>query len=700
MDKKYSLNEVNTLIEKLKKKKGLKSKGIINNNEKGLENEKNKEEKSYILNKKNEKIINENNKSMFEEKNLNSLKNSSSSINEPQEKFKNTNMILKKNNEKNLFSNNIYNNKITKNKNIILELSLTNKENPKNIKFNTYNSGGYKIKTKNVNYNIKDVNKDNKNSIEINKEKNKSINNNTLSENNKEISLFKNIYNNFSINFTNKENVFNTNILDEELKILDLDYEDSIKRKKFIISKNKSINEINKEKIKEKDVGNNINNFNKNSLKFINKYNINKDYKISYENSNKITLQNIYQLLYNEIEDQIYKNYFPVSYDNNIDLLEYINILSLIINDKSKQEPWLLIVAILLKNIFTNNIDLKQVDILKNINIKNEILEILFNSIKISNSNNNNLNLINNNILFNIYNSYNNENLINNNIMKYDLLIDDNNPMNFIFQLFQNSIMNKNNKLIYFYFILLNVKNTNNNIISNEIFEEIFNNFDICLYIILKFINNEDEIRNICSILVNKLFPKMNFCYYIILKIILGKHNILDEKFYGKMFTSFLNFVNIEKLIIADYYNLILFTINSEVKKIFGKCSILIKYKYSLLKQSYEENQNDIILKEKIYKNISQFGKISRNFYFLDYMKNDFCNNEDKKNDEDTIINNNIEQFDYKIENNNNSFENSEQNENGFFSSIKFALGFGSYNSKTEDVSNEINDEKIQINDK
>ena len=697
MDKKYSLNEVNTLIEKLKKKKGLKLKGIINNNEKGLENEKNKEEKSYILNKKNEKIINENNKSVFEEKNLNSLKNSSSSINEPQEKFKNTNMILKKNNEKNLFSNN---NKITKNKNIILELSLTNKENPKNIKFNTYNSGGYKIKTKNVNYNIKDVNKDNKNSIEINKEKNKSINNNTLSENNKEISLFKNIYNNFSINFTNKENVFNTNILDEELKILDLDYEDSIKRKKFIISKNKSINEINKEKIKEKDVGNNINNFNKNSLKFINKYNINKDYKISYENSNKITLQNIYQLLYNEIEDQIYKNYFPVSYDNNIDLLEYINILSLIINDKSKQEPWLLIVAILLKNIFTNNIDLKQVDILKNINIKNEILEILFNSIKISNSNNNNLNLINNNILFNIYNSYNNENLINNNIMKYDLLIDDNNPMNFIFQLFQNSIMNKNNKLIYFYFILLNVKNTNNNIISNEIFEEIFNNFDICLYIILKFINNEDEIRNICSILVNKLFPKMNFCYYIILKIILGKHNILDEKFYGKMFTSFLNFVNIEKLIIADYYNLILFTINSEVKKIFGKCSILIKYKYSLLKQSYEENQNDIILKEKIYKNISQFGKISRNFYFLDYMKNDFCNNEDKKNDEDTIINNNIEQFDYKIENNNNSFENSEQNENGFFSSIKFALGFGSYNSKTEDVSNEKNDEKIQINDK
>ena len=218
----------------------------------------------------------------------------------------------------------------------------------------------------------------------------------------------------------------------------------------------------------------------------------------------------------------------------------------------------------------------------------------------------------------------------------------------------------------------------------------------------------------------------MNFCHYVILKIILGEHDIIDEKFYGKIFTSFLNFITIEKLLIADYYNLVLFTINTEVKKIFAKSSILIKYKYSLLKQKYEENQDDILLKEKIFENISQFGNISKNFYFIKYIKEEFCNiqNNDnninnritlenelppnfKKNNDNLIQKNNENVIQNKLEKDNNNLDdnkidnnienNNDNNENGFFSSIKFALGFGGNNSEDNKKTNKSTNEKVQI---
>ena len=214
----------------------------------------------------------------------------------------------------------------------------------------------------------------------------------------------------------------------------------------------------------------------------------------------------------------------------------------------------------------------------------------------------------------------------------------------------------------------------NNNNLHNKL-EQIFNNFEICLYIILKFFKNELEIKTICKIVVNSLCPKMKFCQYVILKIILGEHDILNEKFYSKLFTSFLNFVSIEKLIIADFYNLLLFTINTEVKKIFAKCSILIKYKYSLLKDKYEENQNDILLKQKIFENISQFGKMSKNVYFSKYIKDEFSNIQNESDNNKNIFENNINQNELSKEN----------NENGFLSSIKMVFGFGTNDSEFGD---------------
>ena len=279
--------------------------------------------------------------------------------------------------------------------------------------------------------------------------------------------------------------------------------------------------------------------------------------------------------------------------------------------------------------------------------------------------------------------------------MKYDLINSELNPIEYILHLYDNNIMNRNNNFIYFYFLILNIKDNKNS--SNKHFGYLFKNFNICLYIILKYINNISEQRNICNILVNSLFPKMNFCQYIILKIILGQHEIINEKFYAKIFTSFLNFVSVEKLMIADFYNLILFSINSEIKKIFAKSSILIKYKYSLLKQKFEENQNDLILKKKIFENISQFGKISKNYYFSKYIKDEIDNMKIsiRKEDENIFENENIEQN--ELSNKSNNISNDNNNE-GFFSSIKYAFGFCSKDLKREDeIINNNYEEKVEI---
>ena len=527
------------------------------------------------------------------------------------------------------------------------------------------------------------------------------------SKENEHVSLFKNIYDSFSDNINSQKILFNLNVLDNDLEILDLNYEESIKRKNEIISNDiNSSSSFNIQDIKKNEINEPLQNKNY--------FNLCKDYIVSDKNDGQINLVNIYHSLLNDTEYQLYKNYFPVSYDTNFDLVKYNNLLSLVINNSETQEPIRHIVALMIQHIFSNNINLQKADILSNEDIKNKIIEIALKSVRSKyNEDNSNSNIINNGILFNILNNENNNNI---NRYDYDLLNDNNlNPIEFIIKLFNNNIMDKNEVVVYFYFVLLNIKENYNNINFNinEEYEKIFDNFNISLYIILKFIN-ASEIKDICKILVNSLHPKMTFCQYVILKIIIGEHNIIDEKFYAKIFTSFLNSVNIEKLLICDYYNLILFAINSEVKKIFAKCSILIKYKYSLLKQSYEEiqNENDLLLKEKIYENISQFGNISKNYFFLKYIKEEFCDNKKENNnmnekllednEKDIINQNEINSL------NNNDVDNQVNNErsdidnngNGFLSSIKFALGFGMNNTEENMDSTNFNpEEKIQIND-
>ena len=142
-------------------------------------------------------------------------------------------------------------------------------------------------------------------------------------------------------------------------------------------------------------------------------------------------------------------------------------------------------------------------------------------------------------------------------------------------------------------------------------------------------------------------------------------------------FMNFLQCPTIEKIIIADIYNFILFTASSKFKKVIAKSSILIKYKYSLIKQNNKPEKNLLILNQKIYENIHQFGSISKNNYFVNHLKEfsnkklniSVINNPNQKQEE-----NNIFQKDIK---NNKNINKQEEPQQGLFSKFINVFGFG-----------------------
>ena len=155
---------------------------------------------------------------------------------------------------------------------------------------------------------------------------------------------------------------------------------------------------------------------------------------------------------------------------------------------------------------------------------------------------------------------------------------------------------------------------------------------------------------------------------------------------------NFLQFPNIEKIIIADIFNFILFTASSKFKKVVAKSSILIKYKYSILKQNNNPEQNLLILNQKIFENIHQFGSISKNSFFYNYLK-DFSSNKrlnisqtnnssKKQKEEENFSQNNI------LKSNINNPE-SVQQQLGLFSKFINAFGFGG--SENNNDNNNIN---------
>ena len=466
--------------------------------------------------------------------------------------------------------------------------------------------------------------------------------------------------------------------------------------KNLNLSKNNRDMNNNSNYIQEK-IDNNLNNeqntYNYESYSFSG---IDQDYILLSDNGGEnILINNIYSVLNSYSENQLYDYYFPISYNKEKDLNKLSSLLSIILNNGNElNEPISHIVVYLLKYILENKMNINQINILNNNELKNKVIEILANSIT-----NENKGIITLNNLFNtdiLFNSLNNNN--NSSVAKYNIINEISvHPLEYIINLFNEKILNKNN-LLYIYLLLLNLKeNDNMNNIGFEEYDLIFENFEESLYIILKYFNNDiHKIKNICNLLLNSYSPKLNFCHFIILKCILNDYEINNEKYYSKIFVSFLQYPNIEKVLISDIFNFILFNMSSQYKKIIPKGSILIKYKYALIKQNYKKDQKLVLLGQKIYENINQFGLISKNNYFKNYLKDLFYN----KIASSKLTNNNIQEKINTNSHNKFTYNNNEEikeekikdnkdisgggSQGGIFSTLKNAFGFGGNESSVD----------------
>jgi len=593
--------------------------------------------------------------------------------------------------------------------------------NNDNLECNHENNTNKNLEIKEVNYvfennNFINDNNDNKND----KNNYDENNNNIITENNNDLDEKSKYFNN-NINFNNNNNnYFENQNSNTDMEKLDEDQNNNM----HFNDNNNSNKQINKYKYTNdiKEINNNINqnsdlklNYNSNSEeKIINPESysftsIEKNYVINASNENKIiTITNIYSMLNSNSENQLYESYFPVSYSQEPDFNKLINLLNILMNNGNELDGSLShIIAFIFKFILENQINLERINILQNNELKNGILQILSKHIQ-----NESKGIISINNLFNAETLYNQ----NNKNLEYNLINEALvHPLEFMLNLFNEKIMNKNN-ILYLYLLLLNIKENEefyNHGIGLDEYNYIFENFECALFIILKYFGNDiNTIKNVCKCLLNSFSTKIKFCHFVILKCILGDFDIKNGRNYGNIFINFLQFPSIEKIIIADIFNFIIFTASpKKCKKIIAKSSILIKYKFSLIKQNNKPDKNLLILNQKIYENIHQFGSISKNNYFINHLK-EFSSNKklnistqnnstNNSNTNNPVLEENIFQKNNKSQNINRPEQ--VQQQGGLFSKIISAIGFGgneinNNNNITENKLSEESNKRINQN--
>ena len=593
--------------------------------------------------------------------------------------------------------------------------------NNDNLECNHENNTNKNSEIKEVNYvfennnfiNDNNENKNDKNNYDEN-------NNNIITENNNDIDEKSKYFNN-NINFNSNNNYFENQNSNTDMEKLDEDQNNNM----HFNDNNNSNKQINEYKYTKdiKEINNNINqnsdlklNYNSNSEeKIINPESysftsIEKNYVINASNENKIiTITNIYSMLNSNSENQLYESYFPVSYSQEPDFEKLINLLNILMNNGNELDGSLShIIAFIFKFILENQINLERINILQNNELKNGILQILSKHIQ-----NESKGIISINNLFNAETLYNQ----NNKNLEYNLINEALvHPLEFMLNLFNEKIMNKNN-ILYLYLLLLNIKENEefyNHGIGLDEYNYIFENFECALFIILKYFGNDiNTIKNVCGCLLNSFSTKIKFCHFVILKCILGDFDIKNGRNYGNIFINFLQFPSIEKIIIADIFNFIIFTASpKKCKKIIAKSSILIKYKFSLIKQNNKPDKNLLILNQKIYENIHQFGSISKNNYFINHLK-EFSSNKklnistqnnstNNSNTNNPVLEENIFQKNIKSQNINRPEQ--VQQQGGLLSKFISAIGFGgneinnNNNNITENKLSEENNKRTNQN--
>jgi hypothetical protein len=594
--------------------------------------------------------------------------------------------------------------------------------NNDNLESNHENNTNKNSEIKEVNYvfennNFINDNNDNKND----KNNYDENNNNIITENNNDIDeKSKYFNNNINFNNNNNNNYFENQNSNTDMEKLDEDQNNNI----HFNDNNNSNKQTNKYKYTNdiKEINNNINqnsdlklNYNSNSEeKIINPESysftsIEKNYVINASNENKIiTITNIYSMLNSNSENQLYESYFPVSYSQEPDFDKLINLLNILMNNGNELDGSLShIIAFIFKFILENKINLERINILQNNELKNGILQILSKHIQ-----NESKGIISINNLFNAETLYNQ----NNKNLEYNLINEALvHPLEFMLNLFNEKIMNKNN-ILYLYLLLLNIKENEefyNHGIGLDEYNYIFENFECALFIILKYFGNDiNTIKKVCGCLLNSFSTKIKFCHFVILKCILGDFDIKNGRNYGNIFINFLQFPSIEKIIIADIFNFIIFTASpKKCKKIIAKSSILIKYKFSLIKQNNKPDKNLLILNQKIYENIHQFGSISKNNYFINHLK-EFSSNKklnistqnnstNNSNTNNPVLEENIFQKNIKSQNINRPEQ--VQQQGGLLSKFISAIGFGgneinNNNNITENKLSEESNKRINQN--
>ena len=676
-NKKYNIFKagivLNNPLENVNKEK--ENDEVFNNFSQGKEDINDSSNNNIFNNDNNTNYINDNNE---QNNNENEYEKKEASYMFSNDIYNNTNNNNNENEKKEgnyIFSNNIYNN--------------SNNDNNENEK----KEGNYIFSN-----NIYNNNTENENNNEYHNNNNY---NNIKEDNPKEIYENNALSFNNNIFYENKNSNNSIEKLDEDQNNMQLNnnYMNNLQEQN---NKYEYINDKKEVDINNNNYNQNINmklNYRSNSEEERNASDescdfssVEQNYVITASNGRKtITINNIYSLLKSNSENQLYSNYFPISYSKEPNLNKLINLLNIILNNENEpNEPLSHIISYIFKFILESKLNLDKINILQNGELKNYILQIL--SKQIQQENKGTISIDN---LFNVESLYNQNNSnINYNITNEALV----HPLEFMLNLFNEKIMNKNN-ILYLYFLLLNIKENDefyNHGVGLDEYDYIFDNFECALFIILKYFGNDNnKIKNVLNTLLHCYSSKIKFCHFVILKCLLNDFSIQNGKYYGTIFVNFLQFPNIKKIIIADIYNFILFTSNasSKNKKVVAKSSILIKYKYSLLKQNNKPDNNLLILNQKIYENIHQFGSISKNNYFVNHLK-EFST---KKLNISTINNVPQKQEEEDIFNTNKSISTKkevqqvpqQQQQRGLFSKFINAFGFGGSESNNNVNNNE-----------
>lgn len=354
---------------------------------------------------------------------------------------------------------------------------------------------------------------------------------------------------------------------------------------------------------------------------------------------NKITLCPLNQMLLNNYEQDLYSKYFPTSYSGQVDLSSYYSLLDSINNYYDNNIQGLeknfnaYIAIFLLLNLLKNNLNLKKSNILlkenSNLriafinNLKFKISSMKKNIIKV----NHDVPCGENEIFYDISDENSLESLKDNfNLTSFFFLSLTANSSESFAQyakgFFDRRMIEKNNG-IYFQFLINNY--SSNLSLLEEDQDAIFCNFPLFF---LKFIENYNEANsNNLNDLVSKLLTSTNkhkgFMHYIILTFLSNDFSSVQASDYLKVFSNYLNVPSIQKIIIADVFNYILLCVNKSISEAIAKCSIMLKFKYVLLRQ-YDNDPRVKDLGEKINQNIMQFGGIGKNHYFKEYFDKNY----------------------------------------------------------------------------